>query len=143
MSIADYAPTRPRRASAGTRRHHLKYLTYRIREVVPAAHTVLLLPIEHDAYGADLREYTACVRDRAGVQLKLADGDSRRLAALLQGAFTADWTRAQTWRADTNSLREWVPPTAEYVASLESKLTESFADWDARQNQDAAKAVAK
>jgi hypothetical protein len=132
MSIAEHTPTRPRRASAGTRRHHRKYLVYRIRQVVPGAHTVLLLPIEHDGYGPREREYTACVRDRAGAQLKLADGDSRRLAALLQGALTADWTRAQTWRADTNELREWVPPAADYVASLATRLTESYADYDAR-----------
>ena len=130
--IAEFAPTRPRKASAGTRRHHRKYVAYRIRQVVPGAHTVLLLPIEADGYGPHEREFTACVRDRAGIQLKLRDGDSRRLAALLQGAFTADWTRAQTWRADTNSLREWVPPTADFIASMSSRLTESYADWDAR-----------
>ena len=130
MTIADYAPTRPRKASAGTRRHHLKYLAFRIRQVVPGAHTLILLPV--DVFGAGEQEFAAVVRDRAGVQLKLAEGASRRLASLLQGAFTADWTRAQTWRADTNQLREWVPPTAAYVASLESRLTESFADWDAR-----------
>ena len=129
MTIADYAPTRPRKASAGTRRHHLKYLAFRIRQVVPGAHTLILLPV--DVFGAGEQEFAAVVRDRAGVQLKLAEG-----------AFTADWTRAQTWRADTNQLHVWEPPTAAYIASLESRLTESFADWDARQDRvAAAKAV--
>jgi len=132
MAIAEFAPTRPRRSSAGTRRHHRKYLPFRIGEFIDGAHTVIILPVEHGGYGPRYCEFTAVVRDRAGVQLKLHDGDSRRLAALLQGAFTADWTRAQTWRADTNSLREWVPPTADFTASMDSRLTESFADWDAR-----------
>lgn len=130
MMAADHAPTRPRKASAGTRRHHLKYVTYRIRQLVPGAHTVILLPV--DVFGAEEQEFAAVVRDRAGVQLKLQEGASRRLASLLQGAFVADWAQAQTWRADTNRLHVWAPPTANFIDTDAAGYIESLDQYDAR-----------
>jgi hypothetical protein len=110
-TLTDHAVVRPRKASAGTRRRHKKYLPFSIRQVVADAHTVLILPIEHDGYEPHECEFTAFVRDRAGNQLTLAAGSSRRLAVLLQSAFPgADWASAQTWRADTNQLATWQAP---------------------------------
>ena len=132
MMAPDHAPTRPRKASAGTRRHHRKYLRHRIREFVDGAHTVIILPVEHAPYGPRYCEFTAVVRDKAGTQLKLRDGASRRLASLLQGAFTADWTQAQTWRADTNQLHVWAPPTANFIDTDAAGYIESLDQYDAR-----------
>jgi hypothetical protein len=102
--VAEHLPTRPRKASAGRRRRHLTQLAYRIHQIVPAAHTVLLMPtVTTDRYPEVV--FTALVRDESGEALKLRCGDSRQLAALVQGAFpTADWSRPQTWRADINGL---------------------------------------
>lgn len=105
VPVAEHLPTRPCKASAGRRRRHLKQLGYRIHQIVPAAHTVLLTPVWTDAHGDPEVVFVALVRDAAGRQLKLRSGDSRQLAALVQGAHpTANWACPQTWRADTQSL---------------------------------------
>lgn len=103
--VAEHLPTRPCKSSAGRRRRHVKQLTYRIHQIVPAAHTVLLTPVWTDAHGDPEVVFMALVRDGSGRALKLRSGSSRQLAALVQGAFpTADWSRSQTWRADINGL---------------------------------------
>ncbi|MDR3083423.1 MAG: hypothetical protein LBV60_21315 [Streptomyces sp.] len=103
--VAEHLPTRPCKSSAGRRRRHVKRLAYRIHQIVPAAHTVLLMPTVTTEHGDPEVVFTALVRDKSGESLKLRCGDSRQLAALVQGAFpAADWSRSQTWRADTNSL---------------------------------------
>jgi hypothetical protein len=134
----EHLPQHPRRSSAGTRRHHLKYLPWRISRLVPGAATVLLTPVWTDLNSNDTGRldisFMALVRDRTGLPMKLPAGGSQRLAALMQGAFDADWGKSQTWRADRNTLREYPSPDPDYVASVSSRLTESFADWDARQN---------
>lgn len=138
----EHLPQHPRRASAGTRRRHLKYLPWRISQLVPGAATVLLTPVWTDLNSNETGRldisFMALVRDGSGLPMKLPTGGSQRLAALLQGAFVADWSRSQTWRAETNTLREYVPPTPDYVASMSSQLTESYAEWDARQDRIAA-----
>ncbi|MEC4016012.1 hypothetical protein [Streptomyces sp. H27-D2] len=101
MTVAEFLPVRPRRASAGRRHRHHKQLPYRIGEVVPGAVSVLLVPI---ATGGPELEFVAVVYGRDGARLPLADGASLALASLLQGAFTAPWSESQTWRADTNRL---------------------------------------
>ncbi|WP_331445812.1 hypothetical protein [Streptomyces xanthochromogenes] len=103
--VAEHLPTRPCKSSAGRRRRHVKQLGYRIHQIAPTAYTVLLNPIWTDAHGAPEVVFMATVRDGSGRALKLRSGDSRQLAALVQGAFpTADWSRPQTWRADINGL---------------------------------------
>lgn len=103
--VAEHLPTRPCKSSAGRRRRHLKQLAYRIHQIVPAAHTVLLTPVSTTEHGDPEVVFMALVRDESGQALKLCSGGSRRLAALVQGAHpTADWSRSQTWRADTNRL---------------------------------------
>lgn len=103
--VAEHLPTRPRKASAGRRRRHLAQLAYRIHQIVPAAHTVLLTPVSTTVHGDPEVVFMARVRDESGQALKLRSGGSRQIAALVQGAYPAsDWSRSQTWRADTNLL---------------------------------------
>lgn len=138
----EHLPQHPRRSSAGSRRHHRKYLPWRISLLVPGAATILLTPVWTDAHGDMEIAFMALVRDNNGRQMKLQSGGSQRLAALMQGAFTADWAKPQTWRADLNTLREYPPPAPDYIESVSSQLTESYAAWDARINAAAAKAGA-
>lgn len=138
----EHLPQHPRRSSAGTRRHHRKYLPYRVSLLVPGAAMILLTPVWTDAHGDMEIAFMALVRDRNGRPMKLPSGGSQRLAALLQGAFTANWARCQTWRADRNSLREYTPPAPDYIESVSLQLTESYAAWNARINGAAAKAGA-
>jgi hypothetical protein len=137
LMYREHLPQHPRRCSAKRRHRHLRQLRYRISLLVPGAATILLTPVWTDTSGDMEIVFMALVRDRNGLPMKLPTGGSQRLAALLQGAFVADWSRSQTWRADTNALREYVPPTPAYLASLASKVTESFADWEARQEREA------
>lgn len=103
--VAEHLPTRPCKSSAGRRRRHLKQLAYRIHQVVPTAHTVLLTPVSTTEHGDPEVVFMALVRDVHGQAVKLRSGGSRQLAALVQGAHpSADWSRSQTWRADSNSL---------------------------------------
>lgn len=104
-TFAEHLPTRPRKGSAARRRRHLAQLAYRIHQVAPAAHTVLLTPVSTTEHGDPEVVFMALVRDVHGTALKIRSGGSRQLAALVQGAFpSADWSCPQTWRADTNSL---------------------------------------
>jgi hypothetical protein len=103
--VAEHLPTRPCKSSAGRRRRHLKQLAYRIHQIVPTAHTVLLTPVSTTVHGDPDVVFMALVRDESGRALKLPSGGSRQLAALVQGAHPmADWSRSQTWRADTTTL---------------------------------------
>ncbi|MGW2861860.1 hypothetical protein [Streptomyces sp. NPDC001205] len=103
--VAEHLPTRPCKSSAGRRRRHVKQLAYRIHQIVPAAHTVLLTPVSTDLHGGPEVVFMALVRDVRGQALKLPSGGSRRLAALVQGAYpSVDWSRSQTWRADATTL---------------------------------------
>lgn len=103
--VAEHLPTRPRKASAARRRRHLAQLAYRIHQIVPTAHTILLTPVSTTEHGDPEVVFMALVRDMRGQALKLPSGGSRQLAALVQGAHpTADWSRSQTWRADVNVL---------------------------------------
>lgn len=112
--VREIVPQHPRRASAGTQRHHRKYVGYRVRLLVPDAHTVLLTPVwtdqDSNESGHLQISFMALVRDRNGAAVKLPTGASQRLAQLLQGAFPkADWGRCQSWRADTSQLTEYRP----------------------------------
>ncbi|MFD5508951.1 hypothetical protein ACFWIB_14410 [Streptomyces sp. NPDC127051] len=91
---------RLRRSSSASRRHHRRYLAYRVDQLVPGAVSILLT-------WASSGQPLAVVRDATGDQIRLPRGASRVLAARLQAAFTADWSVPQTWRADTNSLTAW------------------------------------
>ena len=128
----DHLPQHPRRASAGSRRHHRKYLPWRIGLLAPGAATILLTPTWTDTGDTDGISFMALVRDSRGLPMKLPAGGSQRLAALLQGAFGADWSKCQTWRADTNLLHEYSPPTADYLDTVAAGYVESLDQYDAR-----------
>lgn len=101
-------PLHPRKASASRRRRHRAQLTYRIHTILPGAVTVLLTPVWTDTHGPFERVFVVTARDAEGAQLKLPRGGSRRLAALMQGAFpAANWDQPHTWRADTKQLHGW------------------------------------
>lgn len=104
----EHLPQHPRRCSAARRHRHQRQLPYRIGQLVPGAATILLTPVWTDINANETGHldisFMARVRDRNGRPMKLPAGGSQRLAALLQGAFTADWGKSQTWRADTNQL---------------------------------------
>lgn len=128
----EHLPQHPRKSSAGTRRHHRKYLPWRISQLVPGAAMVLLTPVWTDTSGDMELVFIAHVRDRAGQSMKLPAGGSQRLAALMQGAFTADWSRCQTWRADRNALREYAPPSPDYIDSDAAGYVEKDDAWALR-----------
>lgn len=126
-------PEHPRRSSAGRRRRHHSQLVYKVRLLIPGAAIVLITPVWTDTQGPTDITFMALVRDRSGRALKLPRGASQRLAEMLQGAFTANWSECQIWRADTNTLRAYQPASPSYTASLNANLTETFEAWEARQ----------
>jgi hypothetical protein len=134
----EHLPQHPRKSSAGTRRHHLKYLPYRIERIVPGAATILLTPVWTDLNSNETGRldisFMALVRDREGLPMKLPAGGSQRLAALLQGAFTANWSRCQTWRADGNTLTEFTSTQRDFEESRAAGYVESLAEYEARLN---------
>lgn len=104
-TVLEALPVHPRRASASRRRRHHTRLPYRLHQIAPGAVTILVTPIWSDARGATERTYLARALDAEGRVLKFPAGGSRRIAALLQGAYpAADWNRPQTWTAETNTL---------------------------------------
>lgn len=130
----EHLPQHPRRCSAARRHRHQRQLPYRISLLVPGAATVLLTPVWTDTSGDMEMVFMALVRDRAGLPLKLPAGGSQRLAALLQGAYTANWSRCQTWRADRNELTEFTSAQRDFEESLAAGYVESLAEYDARLN---------
>lgn len=109
MAPAEFLPVRPRRSSAGRRRRNVKRLPYRLGLIAPGARTVLVTPVWSDAGVRPQQVFMALVFDGMGRRVKPPSGATPRIAALLQGAFTADWSLPQTWRADTNELTERRP----------------------------------
>lgn len=109
--VSEFLPVRPRRASAGRRRRHRTQLAYRVARVVPGAATILITPIWTDAHGPMEQVFLARALSPDGTSLRLPQGGSRDIAALMQAAYPdANWERAQTWHADTNELVAWQPP---------------------------------
>jgi hypothetical protein len=100
---------RPRKTSAARRRRNIKKLPWLVHTIAPGADTVLLTPVATDVHGPAERRYVVTARSAGCKQhLRLPRGGCRRLTELMQAAFpSADWNRAQTWRADTNQLTGW------------------------------------
>ncbi|MER7788600.1 hypothetical protein [Streptomyces sp. NPDC097640] len=92
---------RIRRSSAGSRRHHVAYLPFKIRTLVPDAASILITPLPD----ADtIRDVT--IYDRAGRPLTPQPEVLAHLLGLLQAAHPeADWTRSLRWQADGNVFR--------------------------------------
>ncbi|MBI0296762.1 hypothetical protein JBE04_20435 [Streptomyces sp. PRKS01-29] len=105
--ITDYTTIRPRRCSAGTRRHHHKTLPYKLRLMVPTVARIRVTPVWWSESDQSPMEgvFTVVVIDGAGQAMHSTTEDTAHIIALLQGAFTADWTLPQTWDAATNTLR--------------------------------------
>jgi hypothetical protein len=100
-------PTHPRKASARRRRRNSHRLPYLIHQIAPGAATVLLTSLRLDDSPGEAT-FQALAKDTAGETVRLPEGGSHRIAELLQGAFpAADWTRAQTWHAASNTLNTW------------------------------------
>ncbi|MET9517484.1 hypothetical protein [Streptomyces sp. NPDC002994] len=116
--FSEHLPVRPRKASAGRRRRHRTQLGWRLNQIAPTAETVLLTPVWTDATGTVERVYVVTARDGSGRSLKLPQGGSRRITALVQGAHPeADWARPQTWRTSTARLTVWSPPSPDFLAT--------------------------
>ncbi|MFI8191443.1 hypothetical protein ACIF8T_21910 [Streptomyces sp. NPDC085946] len=104
-AVLEALPARPRKASASRRRRHQHQLPWRLRQIAPGAATILVTPIWTDATGITERTYLARALDSYGRIIKFQPGGSQRIAALLQGAYpAADWSRPQTWHAETNTI---------------------------------------
>ncbi|WP_458089319.1 hypothetical protein [Streptomyces malaysiensis] len=108
----DFTTIRPRRCSAGTRRHHHKTLPYKVRLIVPTVARIRVTPVWWQEGKRSPLEgvFRVVVIDAAGQAMHPTgkdtnDQDTAHIVALLQGAFTADWRLAQTWDAATNTLR--------------------------------------
>lgn len=106
LARVEALPVHPRRSSAGTRRHHRKYLPYRLSRIAPGAVRILIAPLPGD----DGQQTFVVLAWRAdGSRIRPPAGSSSRIAGLLQGAFPADWTVPQTWTAATNGLSPYRP----------------------------------
>ncbi|MGW0312077.1 hypothetical protein [Streptomyces flavidovirens] len=106
LARVEALPTHPRKASAGTRRHHHKYLPYRLAQITPGAVRILIAPLQGD----DEQQAFVVLAWRADEsRIRPPAGSSSRIAALLQGGFVADWTVPQTWTAAGNQLTEYRP----------------------------------
>lgn len=106
--------SRPRRASAGTRRGHLRRLPWRIQQLLPGAQRILVVPVawSTDREGRPTARYTLEAHDAAGRRIPHDTDTIARVVSLLQGAHpTANWTVAQTWTASSGQLTEWRPHT--------------------------------
>lgn len=106
LARVETLPTHPRKASAGTRRHHRKYLPFRLSQITTGAVRILVAPLQGDD-GQQTFVVLAWAAD--GSRIKPPAGSSSRIAALLQGGFVADWRVPQTWTADGNRLTEYRP----------------------------------
>lgn len=105
-ATGEWSTARPRKASAGTRRHRIKYLTWQLRQHYPNAHQVFVTPITwaDDSDRPDVL-YTVSAYDSNGRRIVGRPAANARVVALLQGAFpAADWWQPQTWHAATNRL---------------------------------------
>ncbi|MFD5386320.1 hypothetical protein ACFWMG_15490 [Streptomyces sp. NPDC127074] len=103
--ITDFTTIRPRRCSAGTRRHH-KTLPYKVRLLVTTVARIRVTPVwwsegDHSPLEGVFAVVVIDGNDRA---MHPTVEDTAHIVALLQGAFTADWTLPQTWDAATNTL---------------------------------------
>lgn len=98
--------TRPRKAAAGTRRHHRKSLAWRLRCLLPGADTVTVTPAMWVDASGDPRAVYSLHATTADGSAIAHDGDTTHaVVAALQGAWpNANWRTAQTWQADTNTL---------------------------------------
>lgn len=112
--ITDFTTIRPRRCSAGTRRHHHKTLPWKLRLIAPTVARIRVTPVWWQEGDRSPLEgvFTVVVIDGAGQAMHPTDRDTAHIVALLQGAFTADWRLAQTWDAATNELRTDRPEQA-------------------------------
>lgn len=109
----EHLPVRPRKASAARRRRNIHRLPAAIHQIVPGAATVLFTPVWTDLHGPAECVYVATAWDDRGQQLRIPPGGSRRLAALIQGAYPiADWDQPQTWHDDTNRLAAYSARTS-------------------------------
>lgn len=100
-------PVRPRKASAGRRRRHMRQLPWRLRQIAPGAVTILLTPIWTDGSGDSTRHYLARALDTDGRIIKFAAGGSARIASLLQAVYPgANWDHPLTWTAADNTLTD-------------------------------------
>lgn len=128
-------PQHPRRSSAGRRRRHCKQLAYRIRQIAPGAVTALATPVWTDTSGEMTRTFVIRASNANGDMIRLPRGGSRRLAALLQGAFpTADWGQTQTWHADLNRLTTWGQASKAFRETADAGYVEDLAGYSARTN---------
>lgn len=131
--VSEFLPVHPRRASAGRRRRHRTQLAYRVARIVPGAATILLTPVWSDAKGPMEQVFLARALSPDGQPLRLPQGGSRDIAALMQSAFPrADWQRAQTWHADTNQLTAWGQASRAFRETAAAGFVEDVDTWHTR-----------
>lgn len=130
---SEAVPLHPRRSSAGRRRRHCKQLPFRIAQIAPGAVTVLATPVWTDTSGEMTQTFVIRASTVEGAMIRLPRGGSRRLAALLQGAFPAvDWERTHTWHADTGQLTTWGQASRAFRETADAGYVESLTAYDQR-----------
>jgi hypothetical protein len=120
MTTMVFTPLRPSKSSAGTRRHHRKYLAFHLHQIVPGAVSVLVTPVTREGVGCSRMAFVLVVFGPNGRHMRVPAGATDRIVALLQNVFpTRDWARCQTWRAATNDVTEYRPTVpADLVRAL-------------------------
>lgn len=130
---SEAVPLHPRRSSAGRRRRHCKQLPFRIAQIAPGAVAVLATPVWTDTSGEMTQTFVIRASTVEGAMIRLPRGGSRRLAALLQGAFPAvDWERTHTWHADTGRLTTWGQTSRAFRDTADAGYVESLTAYDQR-----------
>jgi hypothetical protein len=112
-TMTEFSPAHPRKCSGARRRRHLKQLPFRLHEIVPGAATVLVTSVFWEDDADPERVYHLVIRDSSGARIMPPVGERERIVCLLQGAFAADWSRAQTWHLGGNRLSQWRPVVPE------------------------------
>ncbi|MEU1663649.1 hypothetical protein ABZ547_08535 [Streptomyces sparsogenes] len=99
---------RIRRSSAGSRRHHVAYLPFKIRALVPEVDSILIIPLPDADTIRDVTVYDS--DDRA---LTLQPEVVAHLLGLLQTAHPeADWGQPLRWQVDGNRFGPAIPADA-------------------------------
>lgn len=89
-----------RRSSGASRRHHRTYLPWKLEALAPGVTTIVVAP---DPAGDTVHKLTVHAVDGP---MAVSVEDSAHILNLLQLAFAADWTHAQTWHRNDNTLTD-------------------------------------
>lgn len=111
MTCINTSPTRPRRASASRRRRRTTQLAYHIRQLVPGASRVSVVPVVWtDASGYTELVHAVTVYATDGRFLPKPSASGRQIVHLLQGAYpSARWDLPLTWSATTARIAVSTP----------------------------------